>query len=238
MDAPPKVPEEDSLTPFRRLRILMDLPKERIANFFSTDTNYQMRTLDNAKLPHEVKLFYEAVLNGGVDNVVSLAKTLPEQTYMNQPIPGSEKDVRDLDDDYPPLHISVSLNRLDMCRALLDLGADPNLPAGIEGHRPLHLAAVQEVNHDMVQLLLDYGADANGINKQNQINPLLFLLFEGVEEVYQEKKIRALVAHGADVNSTSVFCEEGVLLHSVRILHSKEGRKKHNKYCKTHGNQK
>ena len=64
-----------------------------------------------------------------------------------------------------PLHSAVAHQHLEIARALLEQGADPNARQA-DDFTPLHEAA-QNGQLDMVKLLLQYGADANAKSAGN-----------------------------------------------------------------------
>ena len=63
-------------------------------------------------------------------------------------------------DGQTALHEAALWNRLEVAKLLLDANADPNVDANVT-HRPLRLAA-KRGQPEMVQLLVDYGANPTG----------------------------------------------------------------------------
>ena len=63
-------------------------------------------------------------------------------------------------DGLTKLHWAVANNDFDVCRRLLEAGANPNL-ADPQGRTPLHIAAQrgQDDNLPLIQLLIDFQAD-------------------------------------------------------------------------------
>jgi ankyrin repeat protein len=94
------------------------------------------------------------------------------------------------------LHQAVSLGRIDIARALLEAGADPNRSAG--ALTPLHGAARASLDADvppeMVDLLVDHGARVDG--KPPATTPLMWAVQDG-----RAAHVERLLARGADVNA-------------------------------------
>ncbi len=67
-------------------------------------------------------------------------------------------------DGFHPLGLAAFFKRSDAVRALLDLGADPNLATRPAGFTPLHSAVADDngaAPKEIVRMLLDAGADPN-----------------------------------------------------------------------------
>jgi len=108
---------------------------------------------------------------------------------------------------------AIAVHDTDRVRQLLLEGADPN---GVQAQPPQHTplrAAVEELcdggSTQMVALLLEQGADANGWDGQHQMTPLLAAVFDR-----ENQAVQLLLQAGADPN---VHSDEGqsALLSSV-----------------------
>ncbi|KAK4237614.1 ankyrin repeat-containing domain protein [Achaetomium macrosporum] len=77
--------------------------------------------------------------------------------------------------DHMPLHDAVVSSNVELARALLEDGANPNCAAR-GGMTPLHYAAYQR-NVEMVQLLVDYGASLDTMTDRNR--SILFFAVRG-----------------------------------------------------------
>jgi ankyrin repeat protein len=93
-----------------------------------------------------------------------------------------------------PLVIALIHGPPDLVRALLDLGADPNVPAQ-DGFPSLHAAidAPRADRHALLRLLLERGADPNAQRGINDGTPLHHAVWRRDLEA-----VRLLLAHGAD----------------------------------------
>ena len=104
-------------------------------------------------------------------------------------------------DGFTPLHFAAMGGHVDAARALLDAGADPN---AMSRHRfvkvrPLHTATALEVstgNPELVRVLLERGADANGRSEEGGFTPLHNAAGSGAAEL-----VRILLEHGADLDA-------------------------------------
>ncbi len=94
--------------------------------------------------------------------------------------------------DGTPLHRAAAGGHLDMIRLLIAAGADPDAPAGYTKTRPLHEARWAEDPTAVVELLVELGADPNGLTDQ-RVTPLNQAAKAGEVEV-----VRALLEAGAD----------------------------------------
>ena len=105
------------------------------------------------------------------------------------------------------LHVAIEHKRTDSLRALLALGADPNLPDSYCDVRPLHLAAIR-LETETVQLLLDHGAKPNvlttGMVPTSPIHALIEIALTHAKEPPLQNKATAiaklLLAHGASLD--------------------------------------
>lgn len=88
-------------------------------------------------------------------------------------IQGADVNYRHGDNLMPCLTAAINsqggAGRYDMCKMLLDCGADPDLGTK-RGFTPLHIATNNN-NPDICELLLDYGADPNRYNLSGRFPP-------------------------------------------------------------------
>ncbi|XP_040921857.1 transient receptor potential cation channel subfamily A member 1b [Toxotes jaculatrix] len=89
-----------------------------------------------------------------------------------------------------PLHWAVERNKAESCRALMDLGANPNiLNAALLS--PLHLA-VNRGHNDLVELLLSYGATDSNLEGDLGNSPLMLAC-----SINNFEALSILIKHGA-----------------------------------------
>jgi ankyrin repeat protein len=112
---------------------------------------------------------------------------------------GAKVDLAD-PDERTPLNYAVSMNAVDVARALLEGGANPCAIAWrAEDVEPLHIAAGHKDGKAMVELLLAHKADVNarersvGREQQRGRTPLHVAVEANNAEV-----VEVLLAHGAD----------------------------------------
>ena len=91
--------------------------------------------------------------------------------------------------------LAIWLNR-GMLRWLLERGVSPDGRLGKNGNTPL-MQAASEGDCEVMELLLEFGADPNAINEHSE-NPLGFAVSWN-----QLDAIRILVTAGADINDTT-----------------------------------
>ncbi len=91
-----------------------------------------------------------------------------------------------------PLDIAVRNDDKDEVKRLLAEGADPNLNTHFSG--PALIEAVEHADVEMMQLLIDNGADVNAVNKADS-TPLHRAVTAWKDK---EAKIEFLLEHGAD----------------------------------------
>jgi ankyrin repeat protein len=100
------------------------------------------------------------------------------------------------------LFAAIDQHDVSRVKALLAGGADPNEPQPQRpGLRPLQVA-INELSEggglDVVLALLEYGADVNAWNVEQDVTPLLVAVFEG-----QQEAVGALLKAGAEPNVCS-----------------------------------
>jgi ankyrin repeat protein len=95
-----------------------------------------------------------------------------------------------------PLHSAVYNNRMEIARYLLDSGAAVNDRVINEDNRTALHEAAAVGSTDMVQLLLDRGADINAITSDENQTPLHW-----AEKVGQQRTAQLLLERGADITA-------------------------------------
>lgn len=112
----------------------------------------------------------------------------------------------EIDQKVSPLHCSTYLGKLEITKMILhNPSIDIDIASYPSGHTPLQLACTTG-NYEIVDLLLEYGAEPNKPNKFNQ-TPLV-CCFQRLDEenyAYENKKIcfktvSLLLDYGADIN--------------------------------------
>ena len=84
------------------------------------------------------------------------------------------------------LHIAVMRNDFNTTKALLDAKADPDPRLHVVKFTPLHLAVQTDPNLDIIQLLVDAGADMNAtcsLYWTNQREPVFLAIRTSMEEM-------------------------------------------------------
>jgi len=120
-----------------------------------------------------------------------------------------------------PLDFAILRANVDMARVLLDAGADVNSGSPIIG-LPLHIALSEKVENrrDIVALLLDRGADPNGITFDERgplLKPPLGEYFNANEEPDSDI-IRLLLRYGARVIvKAQILDPQGILKSMYRL---------------------
>ncbi|KAF3927622.1 Ankyrin-2 [Arthrobotrys entomopaga] len=92
-----------------------------------------------------------------------------------------------------PLQLAVQENRYDAAKLLIELGANVNA-RNLDGWSSLHESTFVSDKVEMIQLLLDHGADINGTTA-NGVSPLNNAIIGGKKTV-----LRELLDRGADVH--------------------------------------
>src|SRR6266542_4922197 len=102
-------------------------------------------------------------------------------------------------DGYSPLGLASFFKRRDVVKALLERGAQPNVPSRDQGFTPLHSAVATDAGAsqpEIVRLLLEAGADPNAKSREGG-TPLHTTAFTGDTEIAE-----LLLAYGADPNAS------------------------------------
>ena len=99
-------------------------------------------------------------------------------------------DVDHLDaQGFPPSHKALDARWVEMLRALLDMGADPNIRTRLRGDTLLH-AAVRAQSVDIVALVVEAGGDVS-VKNDNGLTP------KGLAKQMPSTEIRALMETSA-----------------------------------------
>ena len=109
------------------------------------------------------------------------------------------------------LMLAIDNNKKKSVKALLELGADPNVPRDTvryRGNNPVILASrFSHISPEILKMLLEYGGDPNSVecgvqqdNLGNWVPARHFALFDAVPLDGDYEKVRILVEAGADVN--------------------------------------
>jgi ankyrin repeat protein len=96
---------------------------------------------------------------------------------------------------------AIRAGEVSAVSSLLHAGADLNGVEGQTGWRPLHVAvdAIDEGGPDeLVDLLIDHGAEVSAWDRAHEVTPLLMAVFRGLHRA-AERLLRA----GADVHAVS-----------------------------------
>jgi ankyrin repeat protein len=102
-------------------------------------------------------------------------------------------------DGYSPLGLAAFFKRRAVVQVLLERGAKPSQASRDQGFTPLHSAVATDagpVEHEIVRLLLEAGADPNAKSREGA-TPLHSAAFTGDLE-----SAELLLAYGADPNAT------------------------------------
>jgi ankyrin repeat protein len=106
---------------------------------------------------------------------------------------------------FTPLHVAADYGHLQVAQMLIEHNADIHIRTDV-GQSPLHLAASAWVKHDQVdimQVLLDYGANPNARDNDNA-TPLHYSSCWKTENTVREGTVegtRLLLRHGATIDA-------------------------------------
>ncbi|QRI42734.1 ankyrin repeat protein [Cheloniid poxvirus 1] len=114
------------------------------------------------------------------------------------------------DEGYTALHYSIENNKVDIVKLLLENGADIGI---VDRYSFINnIIRFRFANYDsMIDLLLEYGADVNNIN--DYYAPIHFAV-----DNENEKILKLLIHHGADVNIKNTYNSSSPLHHAVKSI--------------------
>ena len=121
------------------------------------------------------------------------------------------------------LYTAVAHGRFEATQLLLQAGASPNLAGwadksriDIDGSNALGVAISEDFNMDMIQLLIDYGANVNSriCLADRYVNRYRSILGHAAKNRLQEV-VRLLLASGADVNWRFSLDDEPALVSAI-----------------------
>ena len=87
-----------------------------------------------------------------------------------------------------PLHLAAKKNKENYISALLRNNANPNLQNKLYSQTPTHLAIINKVNEDMLNIFREHGADIYGIKDKYDKSP-----FDYAKELKDEEYINLLI---------------------------------------------
>jgi uncharacterized protein len=116
-------------------------------------------------------------------------------------------------DGFPPLGLAIFFGNRDLARHLVEAGADVNAAAeNPQRVAPIHAAAAVQ-DHEILQLLLDQGADPNARQQQN-FTPLHTAASRGDKAMAE-----LLLRYGAD---RSAMTEDGLSVADIARKYGKD----------------
>ena len=131
-----------------------------------------------------------------------------------------------------PLHLAAKKNKENYMSALLRNNANPNLQNKLYSQTPTHIAIINKVNEDMLNLFSEHGADIYGIKDKYDKTP-----FDYAKELKDDEYVNLLVkifGEKKDVNEkkTKTFnvnkIPEEISKQNDKILNLKIGNNFHN----------
>ena len=131
-----------------------------------------------------------------------------------------------------PLHLAAKKNKENYMSALLRNNANPNLQNKLYSQTPTHIAIINKVNEDMLNLFSEHGADIYGIKDKYDKTP-----FDYAKELKDDEYVNLLVkifGEKKEVNEkkTKTFnvnkIPEEISKQNDKILNLKIGNNFHN----------
>lgn len=120
------------------------------------------------------------------------------------------------EDDLKPLHMAVKSNQLEICKLLIEHGAEINLKDQYDGWTAMHWATQPDVDSAILLYLLKHGGDPNSETFAKR-TPLHEVMFK-----YNPTKLFHLFNAGVEksLNIQDTMFKETPLFCAVRFLHS------------------
>ena len=126
------------------------------------------------------------------------------------------------------LMLATHNNKKESVKALLELGANPNVPCDTIRYRGDNSVIIasrfSRVSPEILKMLLEYGGDPNSVergvqqdNLGNWIPARHFALFEAVDLDGDYEKVRMLVEAGADVNMQTEDTGAGAMYVALKF---------------------
>jgi ankyrin repeat protein len=106
-------------------------------------------------------LLHTAAMEGKAQCLQRLLTLAPQDVDWKTDPEDPEGD--DAEEGYTPLQLALQHGHAECARALLKAGASPSLPSGPGRQLPVHVAA-QRCDDALLSMLLDAGADVNGLD--------------------------------------------------------------------------
>lgn len=108
--------------------------------------------------------------------------------------------------DHIPLHVAMNTANVSrpVVQALLEAGADPKDPRGYLARTPLHSYLHSYIQLDIVQMMIEWGADVNTVDRRGWT--MLWSVLEGDTEPTAKTRqtrlevFQLLCRHGADIS--------------------------------------
>lgn len=166
-----------------RVEALYDPNTEDLFGFKKIDLDINLRPNQTAYLS---RLYFD------------IPKRIADGTMKYQP-PWGEKNegMRYPDSDtLPPLVLETLNGDIDMVRTLLKTGEEPDV-SGPKGFTPL-MAAVANKDREMIEFLIENGADLNFLTNEGSLSALHFAIKKGYSDM-----VAFLINKGVDINLQS-----------------------------------
>ncbi len=151
--------------------------KKQEQELISFDKQYKNRNMSKEELYSELM---DAIYFDEIPKALALIKK------------GASVNSPDDDADFTPIFMALSNGSVDMVRMLLDKGADLNI-YDEKGLTPIHRIITQEgytgssyyPATELIEVLLEYGADINKPTKKEQFTPLIYSAQEHKAKIMQ-----------------------------------------------------
>ena len=153
--------------------------------------------------------FYDAITRGDIDKVKAM-------------LDAGANIERERDDGGTPLLIAIYKHHVDIVKLLLERGSDVNSPV-IDSPPIFHAATRSEHAPELIQVLLDHGADLEATASDTHLSVLHWAVGNNTLHATD-----FLISKGADINRTCMtgktpllFAAEKGHTEMVRLLHAK-----------------